>query len=109
MVVSEVIYVTYSNATAFSRFGPVVGYHAIIHYIDANGVHRIIEAQPDSIESDHGPDPRRAEQIADTSPSNNGHRPAARSPRGRPIKIAIVGRKRCRARTYRDGVDGATG
>ena len=43
---SEIIYVTYSTASAASKYGPTFGYHKILNYIDKSGVHRVIDGGP---------------------------------------------------------------
>jgi len=39
MIMSERIFLTYTNATAVPYQGTVLGHHVVLNYIDANGKH----------------------------------------------------------------------
>jgi hypothetical protein len=44
---SERIYLTYTTATAAGANGIVLGSHTVLNYIDSNGLHHTLEAQPE--------------------------------------------------------------
>ena len=44
---SERIYLTYTTATAAGANGVVLGSHTVLNYIDSNGLHHTLEAQPE--------------------------------------------------------------